>query len=274
MGGAQDRPTNGESSRSLPDHASTENLKKQAKHLLKLLKSGDADSVERVKQGLPRLADTPTDQVGDAGVTLQEVQHVLAVEYGYACWTDLVDAARQDEDLPRRGAIRSWRRSLMGYEEEAGYICRAVAQGGHWAIDQARRHLPRLAELEDDEIRASGVTPDEARQVVAMAAGFGTFDELAAEVRKLRPVRGIEDLANLDDDETREIIWRVGRDDLSIAMKAVSDHFKERFRANMSASEWQALNEQTEELGPMLLTRVEEVQHQIAQKFRSDHDMV
>lgn len=227
-----------------------------------------------MKQGLPRLADTPTNQVGNAGVTLQEVQHVLAVEYGYARWTDLVDASGQDGGLPRRGLIRSWRRSLLSYEEEAEFICRRVTKGGHWAIDRARRHLPRLAGLDDDEIRAAGVTPDEARQIVAAGAGFATFDGLAAEVRKLRPVHNLEDLADLDDDEIREIIWRVGRDDLAIAMKAVSDHFKERFRATTSDAEWQALTEQMEDLGPMLLVNVEAVQHQITQKFRSDQDMV
>ena len=57
-------------------------------------------------------------------------------------------------------------------------------------------------------------------------------------------------------------------------MKASSDHFKERFRANMSAEAWQALTDQMEERGPMLLNEVQLVQLRITDIFRTDQQMV
>ena len=53
-----------------------------------------------------------------------------------------------------------------------------------------------------------------------------------------------------------------------------SEHFKERFAANMSAQEWQALVDAMEELGPLRQTEVEAAQVQILQKFRSDDPLV
>ena len=55
-----------------------ENLRKQAKSLHKQLRAGDADSVARIRKGLPRLSETADADVSGAGVTLQEVQHVIA----------------------------------------------------------------------------------------------------------------------------------------------------------------------------------------------------
>ena len=79
-----------------------------------------------------------------------------------------------------------------------------------------------------------------------------------------------EALADLPDDQIREVIARVGRDDLSIAMKAVTEHFKERFWSNMPEDQREALNEHAEWLGPMRLSEVEEVQRKIHRKFEPE----
>lgn len=67
-----------------------ENLKKQAKGLHKQLQAGDGDSVARVRKGLPRLSQVAEADVPAAGVTLQEVQHVIAVEQGFSSWKEVL----------------------------------------------------------------------------------------------------------------------------------------------------------------------------------------
>ena len=42
------------------------------------------------------------------------------------------------------------------------------------------------------------------------------------------------DIANLDDDQVKEIIARVGRDDLNVAIKAASEPVKDKVLGNMS----------------------------------------
>ena len=42
------------------------------------------------------------------------------------------------------------------------------------------------------------------------------------------------DIANLDDDQVKEIIARVGRDDLTVALKAATEQLKDKILGNMS----------------------------------------
>ncbi len=76
------------------------------------------------------------------------------------------------------------------------------------------------------------------------------------------------DIANLDDDQVKEIIARVGRDDLTVALKAASEPVKDKVLGNMSEEERHALTQYMEYLGPMLVTEVEVVQLQIINKFK------
>lgn len=76
-----------------------------------------------------------------------------------------------------------------------------------------------------------------------------------------------EDIARLDDDQVKEIIARVGRDDLTIALKAATEPLKDKILGNMSEEERQALTQCMEFLGPMRLSEVEIVQLQIVNKF-------
>ena len=70
----------------LPTRPSLRHLKNEAKDLHKALAAGDAAATERVRQHLPSLAhgDKPPEEI-----SLQEVQHALAQEYGHKTWADL-----------------------------------------------------------------------------------------------------------------------------------------------------------------------------------------
>ena len=254
----------------LPDRPSLENLKKRAKYVHKMVKAGEAGSVARVKEHLPRLSAIPEAEVPDAGVTLQEVHYVIAVEYGYAKWSELVaDIGKEDStaNLMRRLFGRPRLESL---KERAKYVHKRVKAGEPGSASRVRKHLPRLVDIPDAEVPDAGVTLEEVQQVIAAEYGYSRWDELAADVGWFRPVNCFEDLADLEDGEIEEIIARVGRDDLAVAMKAASDHFKDRFLGIMTEKERQALTEHMEFLGPMLLTEVEGVQRGIVGKFRSE----
>ncbi len=76
------------------------------------------------------------------------------------------------------------------------------------------------------------------------------------------------DIAGLDDDQIKEIIARVGRDDLTVALKAATEPLKDKVLGNMSGEEREALSRYMESLGPMRLSEVEIVQLQIVNKFK------
>lgn len=68
-------------SKRLPPHANLEQLKKQAKDLLKASQSGDADACTRIEQFHPHRAASEC--------TLQDAQLVIAREYSFESWTKL-----------------------------------------------------------------------------------------------------------------------------------------------------------------------------------------
>lgn len=76
------------------------------------------------------------------------------------------------------------------------------------------------------------------------------------------------DITDLSDDQVKEIIARVGRDDLTVALKAAEEMLKDKILGNMSKEERQALSQYMEWLGPMRLSEVEVVQWQIVNKFK------
>ena len=77
------------STRDLPHQPSLRHLKQEAKQFHRALQDGDPATTEQIREGLPRLSEDST--VDD--VTLMEVQHVLAREYGYREWPALAAAA-------------------------------------------------------------------------------------------------------------------------------------------------------------------------------------
>src|ERR1700760_1899998 len=76
--------------KSLPSGANLDQLKKQAKELLKSLKAADSDAKNCLGENAP-------NQV----VSLHDAQRVIAREYGFASWTKLkqhVDALQAGAD--------------------------------------------------------------------------------------------------------------------------------------------------------------------------------
>lgn len=83
-------------SRLLPQHASLRQLRLQAKDLLRAYQSREVDTISRLRAALPRLAHGSDADVVAASCSLQDIQYVIAREYGFDDWT----ALRSHVDTP------------------------------------------------------------------------------------------------------------------------------------------------------------------------------
>src|SRR6185503_4515355 len=75
-----------DSSLRLPDRASIEQLRKQAKELLRAYHAGDVEVTERFGSRISRLSNSEQSPL----VVLADAQFVLAREYGFENWAQLV----------------------------------------------------------------------------------------------------------------------------------------------------------------------------------------
>ena len=70
-----------------PPRPNLDQLKNQAKGLLKAYKAADVEAYARIREGLPRLSKT-------SDAKMQDAQHVIASEYSFATWDRLATAVR------------------------------------------------------------------------------------------------------------------------------------------------------------------------------------
>lgn len=87
---------------SLPSNPNLEQLRNQAKDLLKAFKEGDADVPPRLRWSIPEMADFTDAEVFRVRFALKGARRVIAREYGFTEWTDLkreVETARVPDDL-------------------------------------------------------------------------------------------------------------------------------------------------------------------------------
>lgn len=155
-------------SRSLPVQPNLRHLRNEAKKLHKSLTDGDAESTARVAANLPRLSGATPATVAASDVSLQEVQHVLAKEYGHPTWESLVAAVeaitRPDPDLEP--------------------LSRPLEQ---WSLDEVRRVCHGISRFVKDHGDSVSVIPpgDFYRAIEAMgnhaAPSVGEFLRLAAD---------------------------------------------------------------------------------------------
>ena len=97
-------------SKQLPPQPNLRHLKTQAKSLLKSLQNGDPEAVERIKLFLPRLSKSSEAEILEADVSLREVQHVIAREYGLKNW-EMLQALVPPE--PKGGASGAYSPRLL-----------------------------------------------------------------------------------------------------------------------------------------------------------------
>ncbi len=74
---------------SLPARPSLEQLKNQAKDLLKAYRAGQPTAVARLRESMPRRFGAVNDQPDPPSVSLRDAQNVVAAEYGFASWSHM-----------------------------------------------------------------------------------------------------------------------------------------------------------------------------------------
>jgi hypothetical protein len=76
-------------SRGLPDEPHLDVPKREARELLDLCRSGDAEALDRIRRRHPKFKDATDAAALAAGIKLADAQLVIAREYGFSTWTAL-----------------------------------------------------------------------------------------------------------------------------------------------------------------------------------------
>jgi hypothetical protein len=148
---------------SLPEAPSLEQLRKQAKALLRSHRAGDKDAIARVAANHP-----------DPGVPLKlsGAQLVLAREYGFASWPRLRSyVERLQAHGP--GLQHAYHEDLDYYEGRAFGLRASAEDGTDGAVEEFRRW-------------DAPVTEQGARAVIAREHGFASWGALRRHVASLR----------------------------------------------------------------------------------------
>ncbi len=94
-----------------------------------------------------------------------------------------------------------------------------------------------------------------------------TNEALAIQIRDLMFV--FDDIVKLDDKSIQEMLKRVDKKNLTIALKAATDEIKEKIFANMTTRAAGVLKEEMDYLGPVKVKDVMVAQHSIVEEIRT-----
>ncbi len=84
----------------LPPRPSLEQLKNQAKDLLKAYRAGQPPAVARFRESMPRPFVTKEGQLEQPSFSLRDAQLVVAREYGFASWSQMHNHILERESIP------------------------------------------------------------------------------------------------------------------------------------------------------------------------------
>ena len=158
--------------RPLPPRPSLEYEHKEAKALLRRLRAGDPDALERARARHPAIDLSTPDRI-----RLADAQLVIAREYGFASWPRLV---HYFETLERQRhayySIQSGQRDF--YDGSVQSILAGHRNRRAWMGRALAAYVPRFYGMRMDEVFAATPTEDEARLVVARMRGCPSWDAL------------------------------------------------------------------------------------------------
>jgi ankyrin repeat protein len=152
-------------SANLPDHPRWEQIRKQAKDLLKSARAGDPEAVDRIAAHFPTIPP--------AQATLAQAQLTLARHYGYSSWT----AMKRDVPSPPEGPYKPFRRDFDYYEDRADGLLSVLQSGLPAALADARTFHP--------DADGSPFTLDDARIVIARQHGHNGWEEFRSHIADL-----------------------------------------------------------------------------------------
>lgn len=94
-------------SKQLPSNPNLEQLKNQAKDLLKAHRSGETEACERIQVSFPKLSKASIEEIRQAKFSLRDAQLVIAREYGFPSWPKLKHHQKEDEAMKEQEEIQS-----------------------------------------------------------------------------------------------------------------------------------------------------------------------
>lgn len=106
----------------LPFHPNLENLKKQAKQLVKGHKNGQVEAFTRIKTHYPKLVDASVGEILSADFSLCNAQFVVAREYGFATWQELSEAVMAPQLSGASDALLGPHPGLQWIEEQVALL--------------------------------------------------------------------------------------------------------------------------------------------------------
>ena len=158
-----------------------EQQKKQARELLRAIRSGNADALSRLRRHHARWATVDEGTVRQL-VALHDAQFVLAREQGFASWPKLKAYA---EPSSHSRHTRLFVADVAWITDRVHGLLRTRDSAGPAALEQIREWHPRFSDWTDEEIRQAPFTEDDARLVYAREHGFETWDDLTNRVNLL-----------------------------------------------------------------------------------------
>ena len=158
-----------------------EQQKKQARELLRAIRTGNADALTRLRRRHQRWNNV-NDATARQEVALHDAQFAVAREQGFASWTKLKLYA---EASPAGRHSHIFVPNMRWIAERVQGLVRTRQSAGPAALEQIREWHPRFAGCSDEEIRQSPFTESDARLVYAREHGFDTWADLANRVNLL-----------------------------------------------------------------------------------------
>src|ERR1700722_10283944 len=155
--------------------------KKQARELLRAIRTGNEDAVARLRRHHSRWTMSDEATVRQL-VALHDAQFVLAREQGFASWPKLKAYA---DPSSRSRHTRLFVADVAWIADRVHGLLRTRQSAGPAALEQIREWHPRFADRTDEEIRQAPFTEEDARLVYAREHGFETWDDLISRVNLL-----------------------------------------------------------------------------------------
>lgn len=194
--------------RALPPRPSLEFERKEAKALLRRLRAGDADSIERVRARHPAF-DPPHAKLADAQLT-------IAREYGFASWPRLVRWF-EDVERPKHGGM-----SLHGLRLNEGMVRSLIAEHRDrrvWTARLLAAYVPRFYGMRAEDVFGLDVTEDEARLAIARSHGLPSWDALVERAEADRRQQAL-----LESDPMRDAWDAMRAADVSELQRVIAEH--------------------------------------------------
>ncbi|HKQ74098.1 MAG TPA: hypothetical protein VJ810_10395 [Blastocatellia bacterium] len=165
----------------LPARPSLEQLRKQAKELLRDFRAGDTAAVGRLGAVIPRL----TDPAQSDDVILADAQFALAREYGFEKWAELVRQVEAIVPSSRHEEFQQIASDLFAAYHGAPDALQRLGEyfGRNVSLEELRERMQkRLSALPDAESRIANFSIADAQGAVARIYGFESWAKLAESI--------------------------------------------------------------------------------------------